>query len=71
MTFSLRDADGNKITEGVTYSVSDEAHLSVTENGKIKGLEVDSTTTVYLYVEYEGVVYKCVIRIKNVPKDGE
>ena len=66
LTFSLRDADGNKITEGVTYSVSDEAHLSVNENGKIKGLEVDSTTTVYLYIEYEGVVYKCIIRIKNV-----
>lgn len=71
LTFSLHDADGNKITEGVTYSVSDEAHLSVTENGKIKGLEVDSLTTVYLYVEYEGVVYKCVIRIRNVHKDGE
>ena len=66
LTFSLRDADGNKITEGVTYSVSNETYLSVTENGKIKGLEVDSNTTVYLYIEYEGVVYKCIIRIKNV-----
>ena len=66
LTFSLRDADGNKITEGVTYSVSDETYLSVTENGKIKGLEVDSTKTVYLYIEYKGVVYKFIIRIKNV-----
>lgn len=66
LTFFLKDADGNKITEGVTYSVSDETYLSVTENGKIKGLEVDSTKTVYLYIEYEGVVYKCTIRIRNV-----
>lgn len=66
LTFSLRDADGNKITEGVSYSVSDETYLSVNENGKITGLEVESTKTVYLYIEYEGVVYKCVVRIRNV-----
>lgn len=67
LSFSIRKADGTKVSEGVTFYVSDEAYLTVDGNGRIIGLQatVGTDKIVYLYAEYEGVVYECKVRIKN------
>lgn len=61
LTISLRDKDGIKVTEGVTFSVSDDTIISVNENGRVTGIEGGRA---YIYVEYEGVVYECLVRVK-------
>ena len=54
-----------KVTEGVTFSVAEgEECISVDENGKVTTLAVIKTGT-YVYVEYEGQVYKCLIRVRE------
>lgn len=65
LTFTLRDKDGVKITEGVTFTVTDETYITVTENGRITGVAATGGTAVYVEIEYEGVVYKCLIRVRN------
>ena len=54
-----------KVTEGVTFSVAEgEECISVDENGKVTTLAVIKAGT-YVYVEYEGRVYKCLIRVRE------
>lgn len=65
LIFSLRDADGVKITEGVVFSVSDDTYITVDENGRVKGIASTSGVKIYLYIEYEGVVYECRIRVRS------
>lgn len=63
LTLHLRDENGVKITEGVTFYVAEgEECISVDENGKITTLAVVKAGT-YVYVEYEGYVYKCLVRV--------
>lgn len=65
LTFSLRDKDGVKVTEGVTFYVSDETYITVNENGRITGVAPTGTKLVYLYVEYQGVTYQCRILVRS------
>lgn len=60
LRFSLRDKDGIKVTEGLTFRVSDDTVLSVSEDGRVTAL---SAGRAYIYIEYQGVEYKCVIRV--------
>ena len=54
-----------KVTEGVTFSVAEgEECISVDENGKVTTLAVIKAGT-YVYVEYQGHVYKCLIRVRE------
>ena len=67
-TISLRDAEtGVKITEGVTFSASEEGFFTVDANGRVTGVASTFGTgkKFYIYVEYEGVTYKCAIYVKN------
>lgn len=67
LSFSIRAKDGTKITEGVTYYVSEEGYFTVNENGTITGVAstVGTGKVIYLCAEYEGVVYKCKVRVRN------
>lgn len=51
-------------TSELKFSVSSAEHLSVDANGKVTGLAA-AYAGKYVYVEYEGVTYKCLIRVKN------
>ena len=66
LTFSLRDAEGMEITEGVAFSVTNDEIITVNENGRLTAV---AAGTAYLVVEYEGVEYKCIIRVREVPTE--
>lgn len=67
LSFSIRNADGTKVTEGITWYVSDEAYFTVDENGRVTGVATTTGTgkVFYLYAEYNGVVYECKIRVRQ------
>ena len=63
LTLTLIDENGVKITEGVKYYVAEgETHISVDASGKITTLSVVKAGS-YVYAEYQGHVYKCLIRV--------
>ena len=63
LVISLRDKDGIKVTEGVTFYLDEgETRVTVDENGRVTGVESGKAT---VYVEYEGVVYKLIVRVKK------
>lgn len=61
LTLHLRDSDGVKLTD-VTFSVEDENYLTIDENGKITTVAANPTGS-YVYIEYQGYVYKCLVRV--------
>lgn len=64
-TLSLKDAEtGVKITD-VTYSVSEEGFFTVSEKGVVKGVAATGTKLCYVYVEYEGITYKCRVIVRE------
>lgn len=69
LTLHLRDADGVKLTD-VTFSVQDESIITVNENGVVTAVDV-ATTGVYVYIEYQGYTYKCLIRVYPAVESGE
>ena len=61
-TLTLKDiADGEAI-EGESFSVSEDGYLTVDEKGRVTGVAVGTVTVI---VEYEGVQYKCIVRVKT------
>lgn len=67
LTFSIRASDGTKVTEGVTFYVSEEGFFTVDEKGVVTGVAptVGTGKIIYLYAEYQGVVYECKVRVRN------
>lgn len=61
----IKNDDGENIridTAELKFSVSDDEALTVDENGKVKALK---SGTYYVYVEHNGVVQKCVVRVQK------
>lgn len=74
----ILDEDGNKIridpSELKFYVTDAEGFVSVDENGKVTGLKDNrshKTKYKYVYVEYNGVVLKCIVRVKEEPTTEE
>ncbi len=62
----LSAADSAKVN-GVTYQVVDPEICSVSEKGRVEGLSAGMTTII---VEYEGVRYECIVRVKEAPPEN-
>lgn len=49
----------------VTFSVSDEAYITVDEKGNVTAVAPTAGKTVYLIAEYQGITYKCRIIVRS------
>lgn len=47
----------------LTFTVAKEGYVTVDEEGRVKGVEPISGG-VYVYIEYQGVTYKCLVRVR-------
>ena len=70
----ILDEDGQKIridpSELKFYVEDAEGFISVDENGKVTGLQRNynhKEKYKYVFVEYNGVVLKCIVRVKDAP----
>lgn len=66
------DEDGKKIqidaSELKFYVTDAEAYVSVNDSGRVTGLQNNQqrkTIYKYVYVEYNGIVLKCIVRVKD------
>lgn len=54
--------------ENLTFTVSKEGYVSVDEKGRVTGVDVNYAG-VWVYIEYEGVTYKCLVRVQPKPEE--
>ena len=59
---TLKDIATGVAIEGESFSVSEDGYLTVDEKGRVTGV---AAGTVTIIVEYEGVQYKCIVRVKT------
>ncbi len=59
---------GQRITEGVVYTVWHATHVSVDDEGNVTCLQKTNSHT-KVFVEYEGVTYECIVRIKPAEEE--
>lgn len=52
----------------LVFSLQKEGFVTVDENGRVTGVEVNYGG-VYVYIEYEGVTYKCLVRVTPKPEN--
>ena len=66
-TLQMYDADGLRIEASeLTFSVSKEGFFTVDETGKITALQSNyGYYDQYVYVEYDGVTLKCIVRVRT------
>ena len=48
----------------LTFTVAKEGYVTVDEEGRVKGV-APIGGGVYVYIEYEGVTYKCLVRVRS------
>ncbi len=65
-TLSLLSTKDSSKVNGLTFQVEDSSICTVNDKGQVKGLAVGVTK---VFVEYQGVRYECIIRVKEAPEN--
>ncbi len=65
----VHSEDGRRVpAEELTFTVQKEGYVTVDEKGRVTGLDVNYGG-VWVYIEYEGVTYKCLVRVHPKPEN--
>ena len=61
---SLKSIETGANVQGIEWQVSKEGYVDINGN-KIKGVQPTGKLLIEVFVEYEGVTYKCIVRVKS------